>query len=186
MMARRRRHRSGHKKSGLMRSLNRWVAPVTFGVAFVGQLTQKDIAAYPNFNALPNIEKGKFLANVVLGRTTSFNPFPQYGTPKFTVNPSGMINKYVGAGLGLMILSAVAGRELGHKSLMHKVGKNLVLGGALGGFFDANTGGRAASGGNTSVRSIGGGAAIGNTSIGGGIAGGTGSQFSGFSGTFTG
>jgi hypothetical protein len=135
----RRRHRRAHHRThdGVMSKLSKFVVPATFAVSAVGQLTAKDIAAYPSYDTLPNIEKGKFLLNAVLGRTTSFNPYPQYGTPKFTVNPAGALNKYTGTGIGLMILSAVLPKGVGGKGIAKKVGKGLFWGGIVGGFFDA-------------------------------------------------
>lgn len=138
--------------------LGKLITPAAFAVSFTGQLTTKDIQNYPAYNSLPNVEKGKFLLNSIAGRVTSFNPYPQYGTPKFTINPTGPINKYTGMGISLMVLGHVLPKGLGGKGIARKAGKGLFWGGVIGGFFDPATGARggASQRGTTASGAIGG------------------------------
>lgn len=173
-MARRRR-RSHRRSYSAMHAVSKYITPAAFGVSFVGQLTAKDIQSYSGYNALTNTEKLKFLGNAIASRTIGFSPYPQYGTPGFTVNPSGAINKYTGMGLGLLILSKVIPNGVGGKSIAHKVGKGFFWGGIIGGFFDANTGGRQGATNNMT-----------GSIMSGARAGGTGSRTQGFGGTYSG
>lgn len=143
MVARRRRIRRTHSRRHDMMStgmswINRLIGPSALVVAMVGQVTAKDVQAYPGYNALPNMEKGKFLLNNTLSRMSGFSPFPQYGTPGFTINLTGPINKYTGLGIGLQILGAVTKQPLARKA-----GKGLMWGGIIGGIFDPATGAKA-------------------------------------------
>ena len=178
MAKKRRHHKATARSSGIMSMIGKLVAPAAFTDAFVGQLTAKDISNYPSFDTLPNMEKGKFILNTITGRMASFNPFPQYGTPKFTINPAGAFNKYTGTGIGLMVLGSVLPKGVGGKSLAMKAGKGFMWGGIIGGIFDAPG---AARTGTTSL-GTGGAHAIGN----GAAPGGTSSRVQGFGGTYTG
>lgn len=136
-MARRRRHSRHHSRSkGVGHYINKLVTPVLFTGAFVSQITAKDIATSSTYATLPPMERAKFLANSVVGRTSGINLFPQYGQQKLTINPSGMVNKFTGLGLGLMIFGHIAPKGIGGKGLAKKGGKALFWGGILGGLFD--------------------------------------------------
>lgn len=134
----RRRHRRHHssRKHSIGNMLGRFIEPASFGVAFVSQVSQKDIASYPNFSTLSGVEKLKFLGNSIAGRTTGINPFPQYGKNNITINPSGIINKFTGLGIALWAVGEFAPSSLGHKSAIKRVGKGMFWGGVFGGLFD--------------------------------------------------
>jgi hypothetical protein len=121
-----------------MSKLGKFITPAIGGVSFVSQLTAKDITNYggSNYQALANVEKAKFLGNAIASRTTGFSPYPQYGTPGFTINPAGTLNKFTGAGVLLLVASEVAPSGFG-KANIKRVGKGLLLGGIFGGLFDA-------------------------------------------------
>lgn len=162
-MARHRRFRTHkhHKSGGFMSVVHKLIVPASFGVAFTAQVSAKDIQNYgqTNFNALPNMEKGKFMANSLIGHVTNYNPFPQYGTSGITINPTGPINKYTGMGIGLMVLSQVLPKGFGGRTMAKKFGKGLFWGGVVGGFLDPSTGARTGVQG----RAVGGTKAIGAT-----------------------
>lgn len=176
-MARRRRSRRSrfHAKGNMMGKAWHWITmavePTAAAVSFVNQISAKDIATYgqTNYNALPNMEKLKFLGNVIVGRTTGFNPYNKYGTYPQTINPSGMINKYVGVGALSLLLGHALPSQLvggGVKTVLKKGGRGALIGGLLGGLFDANTGGRAgAQAGAPAVRALGGYQAIGASTV---------------------
>jgi hypothetical protein len=134
LMARRRRHHSG--SSGFWGMLSKAITPLSFAAAFVPQLASKDTSTSAYTSLTSNTDRAKFLVNSISGRMTGFNPFPQYGTHSFTVNPSGVFNNYTYMGAGLMILGSVLPKGMGGKGLARKVGKGLFWGGVIGGFFD--------------------------------------------------
>lgn len=136
-MARRRHYRRhGSRSHGAMSIIGKAITPLSFVAAFVPQITNKDTVGNASYAALPNTQKAQFLVNSIAGRMTGFNPFPQYGTQSFTVNPAGVINKYTGMGIGLMVLGSVLPRGVGGKGIAKKIGKGLFWGGVIGGFFD--------------------------------------------------
>jgi len=136
MARRRRRGRRMAAKHHFGGIIGKLITPASFIAAFVPQIAGKDINNNPSFQTLAPMEKAKFLSNSIMGRTTGINPFPQYGTSSFTLNPAGTLNKYTGMGVGLMILSEVLPRGFGGKSISRKVGKGLFWGGIVGGLFD--------------------------------------------------
>lgn len=135
-MARRRHRRYHSRRGGVGHYLNKAIVPATFLGSFISQATAKDIAVSTVYPTLPAMEKGKFLLNSVAGRATGFNPFPQYGNNRMTINPAGVVNKFTGLGLGLIILSHVIPRGMGGKSIARKAGKGLLWGGIVGGLID--------------------------------------------------
>jgi hypothetical protein len=183
-MARRRHSRRGHskgKENSIMKWAGKLLAPAAFGVAFVNQVSAKDIAVFPSYNSLSNTERAKFLGNSVIGHITGYNPFPQYGTAGITINPTGFVNKFTGLGVGLLTLSYVMPSGVGGKSLARKAGKGFLWGGIIGGLLDPATGARSGGrGGNSALAGIG---ATGSPASAGGNAA---TRFSGFSGNFTG
>lgn len=163
-MARRRRFRrraKTHSRGGVMHWVNKLIAPAAFGIALTTQVSSKDIANYgqSQYQALTNTQKAQFLGNSLANHFTGFAPYPQYGTPGITINPTGPINKFTGMGIGLMILGHVLPGKLGGKTQAYRAGKGLFWGGVIGGFFDPGSGSR--SGGMASRGAPGGLAAIG-------------------------
>lgn len=136
-MARRRRHRRFSRSRS--HSWHKAVAPTAFLAAFLGQLTVKDFApgaaqgtAFKNADLLG---KFKFLMNDVTGRISGVNFFGDATQFTQTINPSGMINKYVGLGLLATIFYPMIPKVPG-KSIARKAGGALIAGGLLGGLFD--------------------------------------------------
>lgn len=161
--------------------LGKVVTPAAFGLSFLSQLMSKDLDPsttqgryYQNADIVGKI---KMISNDVTGRVTGLNAFPDAPNFKQTINPAGVVNKYTGMGLGLLIYSHVAPRGMGGKGLARKVGKGLFWGGVIGGFFDPATGARAAGG--TQAR------ALSSYSVPGQQAGSAGSRVTGFGGTYS-
>lgn len=133
-----------------MPSIKKIVYPIVkFGaspIAFIDQISAKDRqilgSAYDNAGM---VQKMKILTNVIMGRTTGINPFSsEYKAPQ-TINPSGIINKWTNGGaIGLVygILGKAINNKLGMGNIVpattevKQIGKSLIIGGALGGFFD--------------------------------------------------
>ena len=114
-------------------------------LAFASQLTAKD---YSDLNATSSYKnediatKAKIFANIVTGRLTGLHAFKGdnlYGSDQipFTVNPSGVVNKFTGLGVAGLIYKNLPMKQLPQKSKVGAVSKRLLLGGALGGLFDA-------------------------------------------------
>lgn len=105
-------------------------------LAFFFQITQKDVQYAESsgyWKGLKLEDKLKYLADVVGGRTIGFNPFPEIGKFDATFNLGNAINKTSETGLFLWALS-----EVGLLSAKWgKRGKDIIVGGAIGGVFDA-------------------------------------------------
>ena len=119
-------------------------------VAFANQITAKDYkndegtgvaqqASYRNENMAT---KAKIFANIVIGRMSGYTPFKNgnlydsENTP-FTVNPSGIANKWTGLGVAGLIYKNLPIKQLPQKSKVGAIAKRLVISGAIGGIFDA-------------------------------------------------
>ena len=113
-------------------------------LAFASQLTAKD---YSDLNATSSYKnediatKAKIFANIVTGRLTGLHAFKGdnlYGSDEipFTVNPSGVVNKFTGLGVAGLIYKNLNIKQLPQKQKVGAVAKNLLVGGALGGLFD--------------------------------------------------
>ena len=118
------------------------LAPV---VAFVDQISAKDRQTLGSqFSTAPTIEKLKMLSNIITGRLTGISLFNNGVAPPQTINPSGILNKWTNAG-GIMLLYKVLGSQINKVSGMSiapatskigSIGKGLIVGGGIGGFFD--------------------------------------------------
>ena len=114
-------------------------------LAFASQLTAKDYEVLNQQSAYKNEDiatKAKIFANIAMGRLTGITPFKNgnmYGseTTPFTINPSGVVNKFTGLGVAGLIYKNLPMKQLPQKSKVGAVSKRLLLGGALGGLFDA-------------------------------------------------
>ena len=117
-------------------------------LAFASQLTAKDYEVLNQQSAYKNEDiatKAKIFANIAMGRLTGITPFKNgnmYGseTTPFTINPSGVVNKFTGLGIAGLIYKNLPMKQLPQKSKVGAVSKRLLLGGALGGLFDAPEG----------------------------------------------
>ena len=86
--------------------------------------------------------KAKIFTNIVAGRMTGITPFKNgnlYGsdTTPFTINPNGLINKWTGLGVAGLIYKNLPIKQLPQKSKVGTIAKGLLLGGGVGGLFDA-------------------------------------------------
>ena len=113
-------------------------------LAFASQLTAKDYsdlngqASYKNEDIAT---KAKIFANIVTGRLTGIHAFKGdnlYGSDDipFTVNPSGVANKFTGLGIAGLIYKNIPIKSLPMKSKVGAVAKRVLVGGILGGVFD--------------------------------------------------
>ena len=115
-------------------------------VAFIEQISEKHRqtlgTAYTN---APIGQKLKILTNIVTGSTTGLNMFKdEYQAPLSQLKISNIFNKWTTAGaamIGYGIIAKTANKALGSNMLpaispVKSIGKQLVIGGALGGLFD--------------------------------------------------
>jgi len=117
-------------------------------LAFASQLTAKDYSVLNQQSSYKNEDiatKAKIFANIAMGRLTGITPFKNgnmYGseTTPFTINPSGMVNKFTGLGVAGLIYKNLPIKALPQKSKVGAISKRLILGGGLGGLFDAPSG----------------------------------------------
>src|SRR3990167_5396534 len=106
-MARHRRHsKRGTATLGGISSILNKAAPY---VAFLQQLTEKDLAVLPAGRTYQ--QQGKDLLNIITGRMGGFHLFNAASDykPPFTINPSAILtSRWVQAGAGLIAYSLVA------------------------------------------------------------------------------
>ena len=114
-------------------------------LAFGNQITAKDyevVNATAGYKNESIATKAKIFTNIVTGRMTGITPFKNgnlYGseTTPFTINPNGLINKWTGLGVAGLIYKNLPIKQLPQKSKVGTIAKGLLLGGGVGGLFDA-------------------------------------------------
>ena len=147
-LRRRTRRRTSRRKTNGAKSMGSkiysLVKSATPYIAFSSQLTQKDYSALENTNYKNEdmATKAKIFANIVTGRLTGFTAFKNgnlYGseTTPFTINPSGIVNKFTGLGAAGLIYKNLPIKQLPQKQKVGEIAKRLILGGGIGGLFDA-------------------------------------------------
>jgi hypothetical protein len=113
-------------------------------LAFASQLTAKDYSDLNSQASYKNVDiatKAKIFANIVTGRLTGIHAFKGdnlYGSDDipFTVNPSGVVNKFTGLGIAGLIYKNLPIKSLPMKSKVGAVAKRVMIGGVIGGVFD--------------------------------------------------
>ena len=149
-MARRRPTKKSFTKIG--NKLFPFVKAVSAPIAFLEQITAKDRQINSALMASSSTtDQIKMLSNFVTGRLAGFGLFhgALSGTiPAQTINPSGVINKWTNAGLIGIAYKVIGGsvnkmsRDMNLGSVIPEtakvgsIGKSVLIGGALGGFFD--------------------------------------------------
>ena len=142
------RRRRSAKKSVSSKSMGNKIFGALKGIVpfyvFASQLTQKDYQALENTNYKNEdiATKAKIFTNIVTGRLSGFTPFKganMYGSEStpFTINPSGMVNKFTGIGLAGMIYKNLPIKQLPMKGKIGTLAKSTLVSGAIGGLFDA-------------------------------------------------
>jgi hypothetical protein len=143
----RRRARTTAKKSF---SIGKKIFPVAKNlaspIAFVEQISAKHRQTLGTaYTEAPIGQKLKILTNIVTGSTTGLNIFKdEFQAPLSQLKISNIFNKWTTAGaamVGYGILAKSANKALGSNimpaiSPVKSIGKQLVIGGALGGLFD--------------------------------------------------
>ena len=126
-------------------------------VAFIEQISAKHRQTLGTaYSQAPMGQKLKILSNIITGSTTGVNFFKdEFQAPLSQLKISNIFNKWTSAGaamIGYGIIARSANKALGSNimpaiSPVKSIGKQLVIGGALGGLFDdkpttntANTG----------------------------------------------
>jgi len=125
------------------------VKTVSAPIAFLEQISAKDRQDLGNnFSQAGYGTQLKLMTNIVLGRLAGVSPFPKLYTAPQTINPSGVLNKWTNAGLIGIAYKVLGGgvnkisRDMGMGSVVPEtskigsIGKSVLIGGALGGFFD--------------------------------------------------
>ena len=143
-----RRRRRSAKKSVGSKSVGNKIFGALKGIVpfyvFASQLTQKDYQALENTNYKNEdiVTKAKIFTNITFGRLSGFTPFKganMYGSEStpFTINPSGMINKFTGIGVAGLIYKNLPIKQLPMKGKIGTLAKSTLVSGAIGGLFDA-------------------------------------------------
>ena len=132
-----------------------FVKAVSAPIAFLEQITAKDRQTLgSSFSSASTTTQLKILSNITLGRLAGLTPFHKLSdgtilpTAPQTINPSGVLNKWTNAGLigiaykviGGAVNKQTASMGLGsvvpETAKVGSIGKSVLIGGALGGFFD--------------------------------------------------
>ena len=135
-------------KSGF--SIGKKIFPIAKNVAapiaFIEQISAKHRQTLGTaYSAAPMGQKLKILTNIITGSTTGLNLFKdEFQAPLSQLKISNIFNKWTTAGVGMIgygIIARQANKALGSNimpaiSPVKSIGKQLVIGGALGGLFD--------------------------------------------------
>ena len=115
-------------------------------VAFIEQISAKHRQTLGTaYTQAPMGQKLKILTNIVTGSTTGLNLFKdEFQAPLSQLKISNIFNKWTTAGVGMLgygIIAKSANKALGSNimpaiSPVKQIGKQLIIGGALGGLFD--------------------------------------------------
>jgi len=150
-------------KSGF--SLGKKIFPIAKNlaspVAFIEQISAKHRQTLGTaYSSAPIGQKLKILTNIVTGSTTGLNIFKdEFQAPLSQLKISNIFNKWTTAGaamIGYGIIAKSANKALGSNimpaiSPVKSIGKQLVIGGALGGLFDDKPTSGTASTGTASI-----------------------------------
>ena len=142
-----RRAKSSAKKSF---SIGKKIFPIAKNIAapiaFIEQISAKHRQTLGTaYTQAPLGQKLKILTNIVTGSTTGLNLFKsEFQAPLSELKISNIFNKWTSAGVGMIgysIIAKSANKALGSNimpaiSPVKSIGKQLVIGGALGGLFD--------------------------------------------------
>ena len=130
-------------------------------VAFIEQISAKHRQTLGSaYSSAPIGQKLKILTNIVTGSTTGLNIFKdEFQAPLSQLKISNIFNKWTTAGaamIGYGIIAKSANKALGSNimpaiSPVKSIGKQLVIGGALGGLFDDKPTSGTASTGTASI-----------------------------------
>tara|TARA_R110002050_G_scaffold231996_1_gene367824 strand:- start:228 stop:842 length:615 start_codon:yes stop_codon:yes gene_type:complete len=130
-------------------------------IAFVEQISAKHRQTLGTaYTEAPIGQKLKILTNIVTGSTTGLNIFKdEYQAPLSQLKISNIFNKWTTAGaamIGYGIIAKSANKALGSNimpaiSPVKSIGKQLVIGGALGGLFDDKVTSNSATRGTASI-----------------------------------
>jgi len=116
---------------------------------FLSQVTQKDRET-GMYGGLSKGEQAKLAVNNILGRVLGVNPFSDMQSFEQTMNLDGIFNKWTGLGIGLWLFGKIPIKGIPHKGKASVLGKNIAVGGIVGGFFDAPDGNKTTS--HTTIR----------------------------------
>jgi len=115
-------------------------------VAFIEQISAKHRQTLGTaYTQAPIGQKLKILTNIVTGSTTGMNFFKdEFQAPLSQLKISNIFNKWTSAGLGMIgysIIAKQANKALGSNILpaqspIKSIGKQLLIGGGIGGLFD--------------------------------------------------
>jgi hypothetical protein len=155
-MAKKKKSKTMKKIGNIGNRLFPFVKSVSAPVAFLEQITAKDRQDLGNsFSQAGYGTQMKIMSNIVLGRLAGITPFHKLSdgtmlpTAPQTINPAGILNKWTNAGLigiGYKVLGGainnqaksmgIKGSIVPETSKIGSIGKSVLIGGALGGFFD--------------------------------------------------
>ena len=151
-MAKRRNGKSKMPKIGSLKNrLYPFVKTVSAPIAFLEQITAKDRQDLgQSFSTAGYSTQLKIMSNIVMGRLAGITPFHKLSdgtmlpTAPQTINPAGVVNKWTNAGLiglGYKVIGSQINKTTGmslipETSKIGSIGKSVLIGGALGGFFD--------------------------------------------------
>jgi hypothetical protein len=142
------RKKNGVKEKGL--KLGKKLFPIaktlSAPVAFLEQISAKHRQTLGSaYSQAPVTQKLKIMANIVTGSATGFNFFKdEYQTPLSQFNVSNVLNKWTQTGgtmLAYGILAKAINKSAGSNiaplgDKVKSIGKQLIIGGAIGGILD--------------------------------------------------
>ena len=144
MATKRRKLKSKAKKFGL--KLFPVAKTLAAPVSFIEQISAKHRETMgSSFSQAPATQKLKILSNIVTGSTTGFNFFKdEFQAPLSQMKIENIFNKWTTAGGAMLaygVLSKHVNKAVGNPGApiggkVKSIGKQLIIGGALGGFFD--------------------------------------------------
>lgn len=145
-LARFRRKKNGNSKKGIGNMVWKVARELATPVSFVDQITRKDRETMgAAFNQAPLTQKLKIMSNIITGRMTGINLFPNEVQAPQTINFAGIFNRWTGLGAAMMLVYGPLAKSikingtsiLPHGSKVEQLGRRLFTGGIFGGVFDA-------------------------------------------------
>lgn len=129
------------------------IRELTTPITFLEQISAKDREALGNsWSDAPALQKAKIMANIISGRITGINLFKdEYQTPQ-TLNPAAIINKWTTSGFGMWVYGQIPIKQLPLKAKFKAIGKRMMVGGGIGGLFDAKEGSSSSSSGTRHIQ----------------------------------
>jgi len=135
--AKNKRRRKSNPKKKVSRSIKSQWSKISSGAGILAGLENITGADMAQSTGQPIGNRAKNFANSLVGRVTGFVPFKDAPGANVTqqISIDGMLNKYTGIGLGMLVYSMIPAKVLPHKSKAKQLGKALFGSGLISGVF---------------------------------------------------